>query len=359
LGSTWGNKFKVSIFGESHGNGIGAVIDGLPSGIDIDLERVQSELNRRAARGNPLATPRKEGDQIEILSGIFNGKTTGAPLAGLIRNENTRSGDYAKTKDLMRPGHADYAANARYGGFQDYRGGGHFSGRLTAPLVFAGAVAKEILTAIRPELGIGSRIVSIGDVKDKPISDWKVYETLINGFENPAFPLYHANLEAAMKQQIIAAVEEEDSVGGLVEGFITGLEPGIGNPFFESIESRLSALLFSIPAVKGVTFGAGFEVVSLRGSQTNDSLRIHDGQIETVTNFNGGINGGISNGMPIVFQVAFKPTPSIGKEQRTINLAEKKDAILKIQGRHDPCIVVRAFPVVEAVTAIGMADFLL
>lgn len=359
MGSTWGNKFKLSIFGESHGNGIGAVIDGLPAGIDIDLDRVQHELNRRAARGNPLATPRKEGDQIEVLSGVFNGKTTGAPLAGLIRNENTRSGDYAKTKDLMRPGHADYAASVRYGGFQDFRGGGHFSGRLTAPLVFAGAIAKEIIRQIRPELGIGSRIVSIGNVRDTEICDWKVYKTLIQGFENPAFPLYHAKLEDSMKQEIIAAMADEDSVGGKVEGFITGLEPGIGNPFFESIESRLSALLFSIPAVKGVTFGAGFEVVSLRGSQTNDALRIIDGRIEAVTNYNGGINGGISNGMPIVFQVAFKPTPSIGKEQQTINLAERKEAVLTIQGRHDPCIVVRAFPVVEAVTAICLADFLI
>lgn len=359
MGSTWGNKFKVSIFGESHGNGIGAVIDGLPAGIDIDLERVQNELNRRAARGNPLATPRKEGDQIEVLSGVFNGKTTGAPLAGLIRNENTRSGDYAKTKDLMRPGHADYAASVRYGGFQDYRGGGHFSGRLTAPLVFAGAIAKEIIRVIRPELGIGSRIVSIGNVKDTEICDWKVYENLIQGFKNPAFPLYHAKLEDAMKQEIIAAMADDDSVGGMVEGFITGLEPGIGNPFFESIESRLAGLLFSIPAVKGVTFGAGFEVVSLRGSQTNDALRINDGRIEAVTNYNGGINGGISNGMPIVFQVAFKPTPSIGKEQQTINLAERKEAVLTIQGRHDPCIVVRAFPVVEAATAICLADFLI
>lgn len=359
MGSTWGNKFKVSIFGESHGHGIGAVIDGLPSGITIDLERVQHELNRRAARGNPLATPRKEGDQIEILSGIFNGKTTGAPLAGLIRNENTRSGDYAKTKDLMRPGHADYAANARYDGFQDYRGGGHFSGRLTAPLVFAGAIAKEILRETQPEIGIGSRIVSIANVKDEPIKDWKRYETLSKGFENPAFPLYHANLEDPMKQAIIAAMEDDDSVGGIVEGFITGVKPGIGNPFFESIESRLSALLFSIPAVKGVTFGAGFDMAEHRGSETNDALRIENGQIETLTNNNGGINGGISNGMPIVFQLAFKPTPSIGKEQQTINLAEMKDATLKIEGRHDPCIVVRAFPVVEAVTAICMADFLL
>lgn len=359
MGSTWGNKFKLSIFGESHGNGIGAVIDGLPAGIEINLEHIQHELNRRAARGNPLATPRKEGDRIEILSGVFNGRTTGAPLAGLIRNENTRSGDYAKTKDLMRPGHADYTSNIRYGGFQDYRGGGHFSGRLTAPLVFAGAIAKEILNVISPELEIGSRIVSIADVKDKAIKDWTRYRHLKNSFVNPAFPLCDASLEVKMKQAIIAAMEDEDSVGGVVEGFVTGILPGIGNPFFESIESRLSALLFSIPAVKGVTFGAGFETVSERGSKINDALRMRDGKIETVTNNNGGINGGISNGMPIVFQVAFKPTPSIGKEQKTVNIEEMKDATLKIEGRHDPCIVVRAFPVVEAATAICMADFLL
>ncbi|MBC3887214.1 chorismate synthase [Acetobacterium paludosum] len=359
MGSTWGNKLKLSIFGESHGEGIGAVIDGLPAGIDIDLIRVQHELNRRAARGNPLATPRKEGDQVEILSGVFNGKTTGAPLAGLIRNENTRSGDYSKTKDLMRPGHADYASSIRYKGFQDYRGGGHFSGRLTAPLVFAGAIAKEVLRAIQPEISIGSRIVAIGGIKDGAIAHWKEYQDLIKGFKNPAFPLYTPDLEEAMKHEIIAAMEEHDSVGGIVEGFVTGLKPGIGNPFFESIESRLSSLLFSIPAVKGVTFGDGFEIAAKRGSQANDFLRISDHKIETVTNNNGGINGGISNGMPIVFQVAFKPTPSIGKEQQTINLAEKKEALLKIEGRHDPCIVIRAFPVVEAATAICMADFLI
>jgi len=359
LGSTWGNKLKLSIFGESHGAGIGAVIDGLPAGIDINLENVQRELNRRAARGNPLATPRKEGDQIEILSGVFNGKTTGAPLAGLIRNENTRSGDYSKTKDLMRPGHADYASSIRYKGFQDYRGGGHFSGRLTAPLVFAGAIAKEVLRAIEPQIGISSRIVAIGGVKDEGVKNWKEYEDLIKGFKNPAFPLYTPDLEEAMKQEIMAAMEAYDSVGGIVEGFVTGLKPGIGNPFFESIESRLASLLFSIPAVKGVTFGAGFDISAKRGSQANDSLRISDHKIETVTNNNGGINGGISNGMPIIFQVAIKPTPSIGKEQQTINLAEKKEAFLKIEGRHDPCIVIRAFPVVEAATAICLVDFLI
>ncbi|MBK5243519.1 MAG: chorismate synthase [Eubacteriaceae bacterium] len=359
MGSTWGNKLKISIFGESHGVGIGAVLDGLPPGIEIDLERIQHELNRRAAKGNPLATPRKEGDKVEILSGVFNGKTTGAPLTGLIRNENTRSGDYSKTRDLMRPGHADFTSNIKYKGFQDYRGGGHFSGRLTAPLVFAGAVAKEVLRVIRPEIIIGSRIVSIGGISDISFPHWKDYKGLSEHFKNPAFPLVNPDLEESMKAEIIAAMKDLDSIGGVIEGFVIGLEPGIGNPFFESIESRLASLLFSVPGVKGVTFGAGFDLSEKRGSQTNDPMVINNGKVETLTNNNGGINGGISNGMPMVFQIAMKPTPSIEKQQQTINLDKMENASIKIAGRHDPCIVIRAFPVVEAVTAICLTDFLI
>lgn len=359
MGSTWGNKLKISIFGESHGAGIGAVMDGLPPGIEIDIERIQHELNRRAAKGNPLATPRKEGDQVEILSGIFNKKTTGAPLTGLIRNENTRSADYLKARDLMRPGHADFTSNIKYKGFQDYRGGGHFSGRLTAPLVFAGAVAKEVLRVIRPEIIIGSRIVSIGEIKDQEAPHWKNYMSFRNGFKNPGFPLLTSDLEASMKNEIIAAMNEQDSVGGIIEGFVIGLEPGIGNPFFESIESRLASLLFSIPGVKGVTFGAGFDLTEKRGSKVNDPIVMKNGKVETLTNNNGGINGGISNGMPVIFQIAMKPTPSIEKPQQTISLAKMENASIEIEGRHDPCIVIRAFPVVEAVTAICLTDFLI
>jgi len=359
LGSTWGNKLEISIFGESHGAGIGAVLDGLPPGIEIDLERIQHELNRRAAKGNPLATPRKEGDHVEILSGVFNGKTTGAPLTGLIRNENTRSGDYSKTRDLMRPGHADFTSNIKYKGFQDYRGGGHFSGRLTAPLVFAGAVAKEVLRVIRPEIIIGSRIVSIGGIRDQTVPHWKDYLSFENGFKNPGFPLVTPDLEESMKAEIITAMKDQDSVGGIIEGYVIGLEPGIGNPFFESIESRLASLLFSIPGVKGVTFGAGFDFAEKRGSMVNDPMVIKNGKVETLTNNNGGINGGISNGMPVVFQIAMKPTPSIEKQQQTINLTEMENASIEIEGRHDPCIVIRAFPVVEAVTAICLTDFLI
>ncbi|MGL4607862.1 MAG: chorismate synthase [Eubacteriaceae bacterium] len=359
MGSTWGNKFKISIFGESHGVGIGAVIDGLPSGIEIDLGFVQKEMDRRAAKGNPLATPRKEKDQIEILSGVFNGKTTGAPLAGMVYNENTRSGDYSKTKDIIRPGHADYTGNQRYSGFQDYRGGGHFSGRLTAPLVFAGAIAKTVIKSIAPEIKIGSRILSIGEVRDVEIEKWEDYLGLEERFLNPSFPLLTSQLEEKMKNEIISAMKDEDSVGGSIEGFITQLEPGIGNPFFESIESRLGSLLFSIPGIKGIAFGKGFELSKRRGSAANDSFRVNQGRVETITNFNGGINGGISNGMPIVFSVSVKPTPSISQKQQTVDLKRMENTTLEIEGRHDPCIVVRAFPVVEAVTAICLADFLI
>lgn len=359
MGSTWGNKFKISIFGESHGVGIGAVIDGLPPGIFIDLAEVKKEMSRRSAKGNLLATPRKEEDEVEILSGLFNNKTTGAPLAGIIRNGNTRSKDYEKTKDLMRPGHADYTGAKRYQGYQDYRGGGHFSGRLTAPFVFAGAIAKAVIKAIKPEVEIGSRVFSIGKITDVEIENWKDYLSLNAGIHNPLFPLVNSDLEVLMKNEVIQAIKEKDSVGGIIEGFVTNLEPGIGNPFFESIESRLAGLLFSIPGVKGVSFGKGFDITSFRGSEVNDPMKIEQGKMITKTNNNGGINGGISNGMPITFQVAIKPTPSISQKQETVNLKEMKDTILEIEGRHDPCIVLRAFPVVEAATAICLADFLI
>ncbi|WKY47102.1 chorismate synthase [Eubacteriaceae bacterium ES3] len=359
MSSIWGNKFKVSLFGESHGEGIGAVIDGVPSGIPIDLEAIQYELNRRAAKGKELATPRKEGDQIKILSGVFNGRTTGTPIAGVILNENTRSKDYEKTKDLMRPGHADYTASIRYGGYQDYRGGGHFSARVTAPLVFAGAVARQVLKEMAPSLKIGSRIISIKEIKDpiRPsISDYEEFESLI---KNPLFPVFTQASEEPMLEQIRKAKAEEDSVGGIIEGFAVNMLPGLGDPFFESVESRLAALLFSIPAVKGVSFGLGFDITTKQGSQVNDAFSIKENRVQTETNYNGGINGGISNGMPIVFQVALKPTPSIGKEQKTINLATMENTMMKIEGRHDPCVVLRAFPVVEAALSICLVDLLI
>lgn len=356
MSSIWGNKIKVSIFGESHGAAIGAVIDGLPSGVEIDEEAIAAEMKRRAASSNPLATPRKEADEVAIVSGYFDGKTTGTPLTGIIKNGNTRSKDYAKTKDLMRPGHADYSGWMRYDGFQDYRGGGHFSGRLTAPLVFAGAVAKAALLKLVPEVKIGSRILSIGSVCDERVLEPWEYEGL--RYENPLFHVCTPELEEAMKAAILDAVKDHDSVGGVIEGYVTGMPAGVGDPFFDSVESRLSALLFSVPAVKGVEFGLGFDIASLRGSAANDPFYMEGEAVKTTTNNNGGINGGITNGMPIVYRAAFKPTPSVALRQKTVNMDTKENAEIEIEGRHDPCIVLRACPVIEAVTALCLLDFL-
>lgn len=355
--SFWGNHIKLSIFGESHGTAIGAVLDGLPSGVPLDLDAIAGEMDRRSARGKALATPRKEADAPEIVSGFFEGRTTGTPLTGIIYNQNTKSKDYTLTKNKMRPGHADYTAYLRYGGFQDYRGGGHFSGRLTAPMVFAGAVAKQVLYKINPDIKIRSRIVSIGSVFDDRHLTPRDYENMPELNDN--FPLYHNELGPAMLAEIEKARKNKDSVGGIIEGFVTGLPGGLGDPIFESVESRLSSLLFSIPAVKGVSFGSGFDIAEMKGSEANDSFFMEGDRVETRTNHNGGINGGITNGMPVVFQTAFKPTPSIAQKQRTIDILEMKDTELEIVGRHDPCIVLRAAPVVEAVTALGILDLIL
>ncbi len=359
MSSVWGNKLCVSLFGESHGQAIGAVINGIPPGILIDQEFIQKKLDRRAAKGKDLATPRKEGDQIKIISGLFNGRTTGSPLTGMIVNENTKSQDYEKSKDLMRPGHADYTSQIRYKGFSDYRGGGHFSARLTAPYVFAGAIAELILKDLVPDLKIGSRIRSIHTLEDidyPKLSDYQAFEEKI---ENPDFPLFTKELEVAMKARISQARIEKDSIGGIIEGFAINVPAGLGDPFFDSLESRLSALLFSIPAVKGVSFGLGFEFSKKCGSQVNDPFVIIGDKVGTKTNYNGGINGGISNGMPIVVQVVFKPTPSIAKKQETINLRTMEETEIEIAGRHDPCVVLRAFPVVEAAMALCLAESIL
>lgn len=354
MSSNWGNRLKLSVFGESHGAAIGAVIDGLPSGIPLDLAAIAQEMDRRSSRGKALATPRKEADEVEIVSGFFEGRTTGTPLAGIIRNGNTQSRDYSRTKDKMRPGHADYSGWLRYGGYQDYRGGGHFSGRLTAPMVFAGAVARQVLAATYPGARIGSRIVAIGPVWDEKHLPSEAYPDM--AFEDETFPLYNGGLKKAMLEEISQARAAQDSVGGVIEGFVTGLPGGMGNPLFESVESSLSALLFAIPAVKGVEFGTGFDMTEMRGSQANDSFFMDGDAVRTRTNHNGGINGGITNGMPLVFRVAFKPTPSIAQEQETVDMARREDTVIAIQGRHDPCIVLRAAPVVEAVTALCILD---
>ena len=356
MSGMWGNNIRISIFGESHGNAIGINIDGLPSGVQIDMDKVMMEMARRAPGKSPLSTPRKEGDVPEILSGYFEGKTTGTPLCAIMRNSNTKSKDYSKLKDIMRPGHADYTGNVRYDGFNDYRGGGHFSGRITAPLVFAGAICKQILES--KGVVVAAHVNSIGNIKDKGFLEVEVNEELISSFKGKELPLINANLEEAMREEILNARKNMDSIGGTIECAVLGIKPGIGNPFFDSVESTLAHLMFSVPAVKGIEFGKGFDISKMRGSEANDEYYLDGEFIKTKTNNNGGILGGITNGMPIIFNVAIKPTASIFKEQNTVNIATMEETKLSIEGRHDPCIVQRALPVIEAVTAIGILELM-
>ena len=352
MSGMWGSKIKLSIFGESHGNAIGITIDGLPAGFSIDMDKIMMEMARRAPGKSSLSTPRKESDIPEILSGYFEGKTTGAPLCAIIRNSNTKSKDYSKLKDVMRPGHADYTGAVRYKGFNDYRGGGHFSGRITAPLVFAGAICKQILEV--KGIIVSAHINSIGKIKDCSFLESDISDELLNSFKEKELPLINTKLEDEMRQEILSARSSGDSIGGTIECAILGVSPGIGDPFFDSVESTLAHLMFSVPAVKGIEFGKGFDISKMRGSEANDEYYLENGNIKTKTNNNGGILGGITNGMPIIFNVAIKPTASIFKEQNTVNIATMEETTLCIEGRHDPCIVQRALPVIEAVAAIGI-----
>lgn len=357
MSGVWGNKLKVLIFGESHGVGIGITIDGLLAGIELDMEAILEEMDRRAPGKSKLATARRESDTPEILSGIFEGKTTGAPLCAIIRNADMHSKDYGNLKNLMRPGHSDYPGHVKYNGFNDYRGGGHFSGRITAPLVFAGAVCKQILA--QKGIMIGSHIKSIGKINDKSFLETNLDNDLLKELHNKELPVLDKEKEEAMRNTILEAKADLDSVGGTIECTVLGINAGIGNPFFDSVESTLAHLMFSVPAVKGIEFGKGFAMSELRGSECNDEYYYDGDNVKTYTNNNGGITGGITNGMPIIFNVVVKPTSSISKPQKTINIAEKKNDELVIKGRHDPCIVQRAVPVVEAVTAIGILDLVL
>ncbi len=357
MSGMWGNKLKVSIFGESHGVGIGITIDGLPSGVEIDMEDVMMEMGRRAPGKSNLSTARKEGDRPEILSGIFEGKTTGTPLCAVIRNADMHSKDYGKLKDLMRPGHADYPGFIRYDGFNDYRGGGHFSGRITAPLVFAGAICKQVLEL--KGINIGAHVNSIENIKDKSFYETELSKELLDALKIKELPLLAPEKEEDMRNTILKAKKDGDSVGGTIECTVLGIDAGIGNPFFDSVESTLAHLMFSVPAVKGIEFGKGFLMSELRGSECNDEYYYDNEKVKTYTNNNGGITGGITNGMPILFKVAIKPTPSISKNQKTIDVAAKESSEIVIEGRHDPCIVQRAVPVIEAVTAIGILDLIL
>ncbi|MBE6052899.1 MAG: chorismate synthase [Clostridium sartagoforme] len=356
MSGVWGNNIKVSIFGESHGNAIGVNIDGLPSGFEIDMDKVLFEMERRAPGKNQLSTSRKEADLPEILSGYFEGKTTGTPLCAIIRNGDTRSKDYSKTKDFMRPGHADYSGFERYSGFNDYRGGGHFSGRITAPLVFAGAICKQILES--KGIFIGAHIASIKNIEDDKFNGTNISAQDLLALRKKELPLLNESLEEKIKHTIMQAKYDGNSVGGTIECTVVGIKPGVGNPFFDSVESTLAHLMFSVPAVKGIEFGKGFDMTKLFGSEANDEYYYDEDSIKTKTNNNGGILGGITNGMPILFKVAIKPTASILKEQNTVDIKNKKDVKFRIEGRHDPCIVQRAVPVIEAVTAIGILDLI-
>lgn len=356
MSSMWGNKLKLSIFGESHGKAIGIVIDGLPSGVELDLNYINKQMNRRAPGKSKLSTTREESDSYQILSGYFEGKTTGVPLCAIIYNEDKESKDYDTLKTNMRPGHSDFPGLIKYLGFNDYRGGGHFSGRITAPLLFAGAVAMQILERYK-NVFIGSRIKTVCKVEDNNIVDLNLDSLL--SLRNMEFPVVSAEMGKLMQSEILKAKEDGDSVGGIIETFVVNMDAGLGEPFFDSVESKLSHMIFSIPAVKGIEFGAGFNITEMRGSTANDSYYMNEGKVTTKSNNNGGILGGITNGMPIIFRTAIKPTPSISILQKTINISSMENTDLKITGRHDPCIVPRALPVIEGAAALVILDFLL
>ena len=351
MSSTYGEMIKLSIFGQSHGAAIGMTLDGVPAGLTVDLDKLQEFLNRRAPGQNDWSTPRKEEDRPEFLSGILNGFTTGAPIAAIIRNTNTRSGDYNNLKNCPRPGHADYTAQVKYRGFQDAAGGGHFSGRLTAPLCIAGGLCKQWLE--NEGVRIGARIVSISDVIDNYDPDSLDCE--LDQIPKD-FPVFTASVAEQMKQKIAQARAEGDSVGGVIECYTEGVPAGLGEPMFGGMESRIAQIVYGIPAVKCVEFGAGEFATFMTGSQNNDKFFPADGEIKTTTNHCGGILGGITNGMPLLFRAAIKPTPSISKPQQTVNLETGERTTLQIKGRHDPCIVPRAVPVIEAAAAIAIFD---
>ena len=357
MSSEFGKNIRVSIFGQSHAPAIGVCVDGLPAGERVDLEELDRFLSRRAPGHSGLSTPRKEADLPRILCGLAEGVTCGAPLAAVIENTNTRSGDYDNLKDVPRPGHADYTAQVRYGGFQDAAGGGHFSGRLTAPLCIAGGVALQILA--RRGIRVDAHIQSIAGVEDRPFCPMGEQGEVLDGLKTAALPVLDQAAGAEMEGKILEAKGRGDSVGGVVECMVSGLPAGLGGPLFGGMESRLAAAVFGIPAVKGVEFGTGFRAAAMLGSEHNDPFVVEGGQVRTASNHAGGILGGITTGMPLVFRAAFKPTPSIAQEQDSVSLSRMEPAKLHVKGRHDPCVVPRAVPVVEAAAALTVLDALL
>ncbi len=348
--NTFGNSIKLTLFGESHGAAIGAVLDGLAAGVKIGTESIAAALARRRPSG-ALDTSRREPDEFSIVSGVFEGRTTGTPLCIIIPNKDTRSGDY--NEGIARPSHADFAANAKYHGFEDYRGGGHFSGRVTAALVACGAILSDMLG--EKNIKIGTHILRCGKVADREFEDT---ESDIDALRRSTFPTLGEGAEEAVSAEILAAKADCDSVGGATQTAICGLCAGVGEPWFDSLEGMLSHAIFSIGGIKGIEFGSGFDGCLGRGSEFNDSFEIKGDKVTTSTNHNGGINGGISNGMPIIFNCAVKPTPSISRPQQTVNFKTGENVTLEIKGRHDPAIIRRICPVIDALTALVVADML-
>lgn len=357
MSSVIGDKIKLSIFGESHGEAIGCVIDGLPAGIKIDMNAVYKDMQRRAPGKDKTATPRLEKDIPHILSGVLDNVTTGAPLAMVIENTNTKSGDYSNLMTVPRPSHSDYPAYVKYGGNNDIRGGGHFSGRLTAPLVFAGSIAKQILSQMG--VTIGAHIKQIGSVCDAVSDLNKTDKSLLDTLSSSTFSLIDETKEQAMRDEIEKARLSLDSVGGIIECFAVGLPVGLGGNMFDTVEGKLASILFGVPAVKGVEFGIGFGFADKRASEVNDQYEIKNGRVATLSNNNGGVLGGMTDGAPLSVSVAIKPTPSIAKKQKSVNLLTMENAELEIHGRHDPCIVVRAVPVIECAVALGLLDLMM
>lgn len=354
MSSTYGENLKLSLFGQSHGAAIGMTLDGIPAGLPVNFDTLQAFLNRRAPGQNDWSTPRKEEDKPEFLAGILDGFTCGAPIAAVIHNTNTRSGDYANLSDCPRPGHADYTAQIKYGGFQDAAGGGHFSGRLTAPLCIAGGLCLQWLE--EKGIRVGAKISEIAGIPDESALDPLNPDLRAIPAD---FPVLSPDSARRMREAIAQARAEGDSVGGVVECWITGLPAGLGEPMFGGVESRIAQIVYGIPAVKALEFGAGRAAAAMRGSQCNDPFTVKDGTVRTLTNNAGGILGGITSGMPVVFRTTFKPTPSISRPQHSVSLRRGEDTELTVRGRHDPCIVPRAVPVVEAAAAIAIYDLIL
>lgn len=350
--NTFGNSVAVTLFGESHGEYIGAVIDGLAPGLDVNYEYIEDMLSKRRPEGK-ISTPRVENDNFKIVSGVVNNKTTGTPITILIPNENVNSADYSQMSSLLRPSHADFAAECKYHGFQDARGGGHFSGRITAALVAAGAICKYALE--QKGIYIGTHITTCAGINDRNFSD---FLEDIKELNQKKFGVLKDKAAEQMMRAIYDVAEEGDSMGGILETAVIGMPAGVGEPWFDTVEGLISHMMFSIPAVKGIEFGLGFGFADEKGSEANDPFIIEDGKIVTATNNNGGINGGITNGMPIVFRTVVKPTPTIFKEQNTVDIATKTETVLKAKGRHDPAIVHRARVVQDAATALVLADVL-